>query len=76
LGYYEDRKQGHLYYQCYSKAINEILLPYYKQQVFDIVTLLIQRNLGDPSYEPTLICVVTWEDVHPFPAKTSQEKVS
>jgi len=75
LRYYKDDTQGHLYYQCYSRTNESVELPTYQENVFGNVTQIIHYSLGDKDFEPTLVCVVTWEDVHPFPAKTSQDKV-
>jgi len=76
LRYYQNLTQGHLYYQCYANTTEAVDSPNNKQEVFDNVTQIIQGKLGDLTFEPSLVCIITWEDVHPYDIHLRQDQVS
>lgn len=59
---------GRLFYQCYSRSYIGQPLSDSQQGVFDRALQAVQSYYGDYSFEPTMICVITWSNVQPYPS--------
>jgi len=70
-----DVNVGHIYYQCFMRASADTPLPANQQHMFDNVTRIILNTYGDNSFQASMVCVFTWENVHPFPDYNTQGQV-
>ena len=58
---------GSLFYQCYSRSYIGQPLTANEQEVFNTAQQTVQDYYGDYSFEPTMVCVITWWNVQPYP---------
>ena len=70
------RNPGRIYYHCYSHPVGSSPGNSQEKQVFDRVSKLVKNYASDSVFSPTMVCVITWCNVPPYPFTTMSTEVS
>lgn len=63
---------GAVYYQQYARNFNrKTSESAVEAHMFNATTELIRDNVGDTSFEPTMIIKITWQNIAPYPAENA-----
>lgn len=66
---------GRIYYHAYSRNYYDSYISSRDQAVFDCVTTTIRTRYGDYGFWPSMVIVITWENVSPYPGHATQSEV-